>query len=134
MHLDVLALQSPLELDDRAKESLYAFAYTMLHGEQLATAVHAFRVFVRCAPTDERGWLGLGACHEKLDQLDIAAELFGAGAMVSSPTSARCLLAFAQVSEDRGAAFEALTQAAQAAEMNGDDATLRLAEQQRGRW
>jgi hypothetical protein len=89
-------------LEGRPREAIYAFAYTMLETDRIDEAVSAFRVLVRFAPTDERAWLGLGACHERLDQPDVAAELYGAGAVIASPPSARCHLALARVARASG--------------------------------
>lgn len=83
-------------------EALYAVAYSFLDMERLASALHAFRVMVRFAPTDERAWLGLGACHEGFGQEDIALELYGAGSLVSEPPSSRCLIALARVLREGG--------------------------------
>lgn len=95
------------ELDRSARDALYAFAYEMLEREQLLHALQGFRVLVRFAPTDERAWLGLAACHERLDQPDVAAELYGAGAMVAAPPSVRCHLALARIARSRGDSAEA---------------------------
>jgi hypothetical protein len=95
-------------LEGRPREALYAFAYTMLESQRLAEAVSAFRVLVRFAPTDERAWLGLGACHELLDQPEVAVELYGAGAVIAMPPSARCHLALARVARASGEASVAL--------------------------
>lgn len=113
----------PPMLDAAVKENLYAFAYTMLQADKLVVALKAFRVFVRFAPTDERSWLGLGACHEKLDQLDVAAELYGAGAMVSAPPSARCHLGLARLAEELAVRIEHLERARELA-ADDDDPSL----------
>jgi Tfp pilus assembly protein PilF len=88
--------------EGRARDAIYAFAFAMLRSEQLDPAVKAFRVLVRFAPTDERAWLGLAACHEKRGEPDVAEELYGAGAIVASPPSARCHLALARIVRARG--------------------------------
>lgn len=119
--------------DERGIESLYAFAYAMLEADKLVVALKAFRVFVRIAPTDERSWLGLGACHERFAQNDVAAELYGAGSMIASPPSVRCHLALARVTDDRELAQEQLTRASEIAESRDDDALLALVHVERGR-
>lgn len=86
----------------RALEALYAAAFMFLDADRVEDATNAFRVMVRLAPTDERAWLGLGACHERRDEEDIAAELYGAGSLVASPPSPRCLLALARLERARG--------------------------------
>jgi Flp pilus assembly protein TadD len=111
-------------LDGRAREALYAFGFAMLESERLDDAVKAFRVFVRFAPTDERAWLGLGACHERLDQPDIAAELYGAGTVTATPPSARCHLALARIMRDQGDRSAAREHVDQAEALLGNDAEL----------
>ena len=95
-------------------EGLYAVAYRFLEAGHVPHAIRAFRVMVRFAPTDERGWLGLGTCHEQLADDDVAEEIFGAGALVSEPRSARCLVALARLRAkdgDRRSALEILMEA-----------------------
>ena len=128
MNMDTLI---PTELFDespftgRALEALYGVAYSFLDREQIEEAVRAFRVMVRFAPTDERGWLGLGLCHESIGQTDIASELYGAGSLVSDPRSARCLVALARVlrqsGDDASAADEPIEHALALCEKNDDD-------------
>jgi Flp pilus assembly protein TadD len=80
----------------RAIEAIYAIGHALLEQHRAHEAVKVFRVMMRLAPTDERAWLGLGMCHEELDQIDIASELYGVGSMVAQPPSARCLSALAR--------------------------------------
>lgn len=105
----------------RALEALYATAYALLEAGTLAGATRAFRVMVRFAPEDERSWLGLGHCHERLEQDDVAAEIYGAGAVVGA--SARCMLAAARLARRSGEAFvarERFDGALELAEESGD--------------
>lgn len=110
-------------LDGRTLEALYAVAYSFLELERLQDAVRAFRVMVRFAPTDERAWLGLGTCHEQLGDEDIAAELFGAGSLVSAPPSPRCLIALARLLRSSGDGASAEEHVAHALALceSGDD-------------
>jgi Tfp pilus assembly protein PilF len=113
----------------RSIESLYSVAYAFLEGDRLRDAANAFRVMVRFAPLDERAWLGLGECHEKAGENDIASELYGAGAAVASPPSARCLIALARICRRNGdsdAAEEHYEAAAVIAEDHEDDELLAL--------
>ena len=64
-------------------DSLYSVAYAFLEADRIRDATNAFRVMVRFAPLDERAWLGLGECHERVGELEIASELYGAGATVN---------------------------------------------------
>ncbi len=84
-----------------AIEAIYATAHWLLGRERVADAARLFRTMIRAVPRDERGWLGLGECHERIHQPRIAAELYGAGGVAAgaSPTipSVRCLIARARV-------------------------------------
>jgi hypothetical protein len=80
-------------------EAVYATAHWLLARERVADAAKVFRVLLQIAPRDERGWLGLGDCHERIQQLRIAAELYGAGSVIAGgarSVSVRCLLARAR--------------------------------------
>jgi hypothetical protein len=45
---------------------------------------------------DERGWLALGTCHERLEQDAMAEELYSAGAQIAR-ARVRCLVAVARL-------------------------------------
>jgi tetratricopeptide (TPR) repeat protein len=77
-------------------EALYATAFALFQQESFAEAATVFRVMLRTAPTDERAWVGLGECHERVDQLLLALQLFGAGSIACYP-SARCTLSRARL-------------------------------------
>ena len=113
----------------QALEALYSAAFMFLDADRVEDATRAFRVMVRFAPTDERAWLGLGACHERRDEDDIAAELYGAGSVVASPPSPRCFVALARIERARGeseAADEHLGEALVLAEALDDDDLIKL--------
>ena len=125
--------ESPL-FTGRTLEALYAAAYSFLELERTEDAIKAFRVMVRFAPTDERAWLGLGACHEKFGQEDIASELYGVGSLVAEPKSPRCLVALARILRDCGdgaSADEHIAHALALCETNDDDV---LAQSIRDEW
>jgi tetratricopeptide (TPR) repeat protein len=90
------------EAPTRAIEAIYAIGHTLLEQQRANEAVKVFRVMVRLAPTDERSWLGLGSCHEDMDDVAVAAELYGAGYAIAQPPSARCLAALARVVRSSG--------------------------------
>ena len=88
---------------------------------------------MRLAPADERGWLTLGACHEGIDQPEVALEIYGVGRAVASPAP-RCEIARARVLRALGRADEsddAYELAAQAAARASDDDLARLIEGER---
>jgi hypothetical protein len=111
-----------------AIDAIYATAHWLLGRELTADAAKVFRTMILAAPGDERGWLGLGECHERIRQPRIAAELYGAGSAVGGPTegapSVRCLLARARVLvalDRQDEAERAIQAAAQAAEAQGSE-------------
>ncbi len=115
-------------------EAVYATAHWLLARERAADAARVFRVMLGIAPRDERGWLGLGECHERIGQQRIAAELYGAGSVAAGgvhPVSVRCLVARARALAklDRAADVEtALDAAARAAQQQGDADLVALVE------
>jgi hypothetical protein len=78
-----------------AIEALYATAKWLLEQRRVLDAIHVFRVMLVASPADERGWLGIGACHEALRQPSIAADLYAYGATTCG--SVRCHVARARV-------------------------------------
>ena len=111
-----------------ALEAIYATGHWLLEDGRVADAARVFRAMVHASPRDERGWLGLGECHERQGQLRIAAELYGAGGTVAEPP-VRCRIARARALAQSGlheASEEALDSARQAAEALGDDGLLEL--------
>jgi tetratricopeptide (TPR) repeat protein len=81
-------------------EAIYAAGHWLLEQELPEKAAKVFRVMLHAAPGDERGWLGLGQCHERIGQHRIALEIYGAGSVAAGP-SPRCEIA-------RGRALRAL--------------------------
>jgi cytochrome c-type biogenesis protein CcmH/NrfG len=96
--MDSAAIVSSLRRASPVKpvEVLYATAFALFQRESFGEAATVFRAMLKTAPTDERAWLGLGECHEQVEQLLLALELFGAGSVACHP-SARCTLARARV-------------------------------------
>lgn len=105
-----------------AVDTLYATARWLLDGSQILPAADLFRTIVLAAPNDERGWLGLGACHEALAQNDVAIALYEHGS--AAAPGARCHVARARLLRACGdvtAAVEALDQAEAALDVRDDD-------------
>jgi hypothetical protein len=112
-----------------AVEAIYAVAHWLLSRERTVDAAKVFRVMLRAAPRDERGWLGLGLCHERIDQLRIAAELYGAGSVIAGgacSVSVRCLVARARVfsSIGRDAEIDSILTVAEHAAVAANDEEL----------
>lgn len=77
-----------------AVESLYATGKWFLDDGCTDKAMDVFRVLLIIASTDERGWLGIGACHDALGQASTALDLYTLGAEAAK--SARCHVARAR--------------------------------------
>jgi hypothetical protein len=122
---------------DRAIEAIYAAAHWLLCRERVAEAATVFRLMLNAAPRDERSWLGLGECHERIAQPLIALELYSAGTVVAGDArarSVRCFLARARVLSKIGRDAEgALDSAEAAANHAGDDDLIALVRRERGR-
>ncbi len=111
----------------RAIEALYATGHWLYSQDRFAHARSVFRAMIHLAPEDERGWLALGACHEAMDQHDVALEIYRTA--VGAATAPRCELARARILRRRGQEAEArlaLEEAARIAENTRDDELRRL--------
>jgi hypothetical protein len=116
-----------------ASEGLYATAHWLLRRGRYREAAAVARALVRVAAGDERGWLILGACHEGIDQPEIALEIYGVGRAVASPAP-RCEVARARVLRTLGRTDEsdgAYELAARAAARASDHDLSRLIEGER---
>jgi hypothetical protein len=117
-------------------EGVYAAGHFLLSSERIPEAAGAFRVMLKMAPRDERGWLGLGECHERASQLRVAMELYGVGSVASAGqgrVSVRCLLARARVLFKLGHDVDHVLQVAQlaAASAGNDELEALVAREQR---
>jgi tetratricopeptide (TPR) repeat protein len=128
------SVRRPVSRQD-AIEAIYATGHWLLENGRIADAARMFRTVVHAAPRDERGWLGLGECHERQGQLRIAAELYGTGGVVAEPP-VRCRLARARALAQSGlyeASEEALEAAKLAADALDDDVLIALVAAERRR-
>jgi len=120
-----------------AIEAIYATGHWLLARERISEAARVFRLMLRAAPRDERAWLGLGECHERIEQPRIAAELYGAGSIVGGDEgmmSVRCLIARARTLSKLGAdVAETLESATIAAADMGDEELVALVASERRR-
>jgi tetratricopeptide (TPR) repeat protein len=132
-----IARHAPAPPRGEAIEAIYATAHWLLGRNRVPEAAMVLRTLLQLAPSDERAWLGLGACHERIEQPLIALELYGAGSVVTrgtGPLSVRCQLARSRVLRDLGRddeASEALDLAVAVAEASNDDALIALASHER---
>ncbi len=106
----------PSESDAYGVEKLYATGHWLLGEERFEDAAQVFRVMLQLVPTDERAWLGLGECHRRADQPNIALELFAMGGAAAEPAP-RCFVACARVLKSLGRDAEADTAYERAAEL-----------------
>ncbi len=82
-------------------DTIYATGFWLLEQERAQDAIHVFRTMLSIAPADERGWLALGECHERLGTPIKASRLYALGTAACGPT-VRLLLAGARVGRKLG--------------------------------
>lgn len=110
--------------------ALYASGHALLEAEP-SRAIAVFHLLARLAPGDERGWLGIGACHEALDAADAALSVYTLGQGVAR--SARCTAARARVLARQGQSDDASEVLEHALSLHWDDDSLELLERERER-
>ena len=108
-----------------AVEAFYATGHRLLSNDRFADAACVYRTMVTCAPHDERSWLGLGACHEALGQLELALQLYTTGRVLSRG-GGRCELARSRLFRAFGDVEQAeeATQRARRCALSTDDDEL----------
>lgn len=128
------ASRSP-ETERQAVAALYATGHWLLSIDSSRAALDVFRTMILIAPSDDRGWLGLGEVHERLDGPELAAHLY-AVACRAAPGSSRCHIARARVLAKLDLHVEAVAalDIAQAiAESRSDDRMVELVDSERKR-
>jgi tetratricopeptide (TPR) repeat protein len=126
---------SPKRVTAEALEALYATGHGLYSRERYEDAAAVFRVLVLCAPEEERGYVALGACHEGLEQPEVALEIYAA-ALIATPYAARCQVARARLMRTLHLddyAREAIDEAERLAELRGDEDVLALVAFERSR-
>jgi tetratricopeptide (TPR) repeat protein len=106
-------------------DTLYGAGHWLIEQQRHEDAKHVFRTMLSLAPSDERGWLALGACHEQANELETAARLYRL-APLACGTALRCVIANARVLRKLARddlAEEAYAAAAELAD-DADDAEL----------
>ena len=109
----------PIESTPARVAAVYSCARKLLSASSYSDAAVLFRLMLHLAPTDERSWLGLGVCHEKLGQLNIARELYAMGTVATE--SPRCHIACARVLRQQELTELASEQYSCAIELAGQD-------------
>jgi len=79
-------------------EGLYAAGYSLLEKDMVAQAAAVFRLLLTRAPLQSRSWVALGYCHERCDDLDVAAWLYERGAELCDDSDPHLLAALQRVS------------------------------------
>jgi len=114
-------------------EALYQKGFTLHAEDRFGEAAAFFRAMLRAAPTDERGWLALGNCHEKIGQHRVALELYSAGSIAARPAP-RCQLSRFRALYDMSRfsdAQVAYDEAMKTIALCGDDALVSILEGER---
>jgi len=115
-------------------ETLYAVGHWLLGQERFADASTVFRTMTAAAPSDERGWLALGACHEGIGQFQIATRLYETAEVVAAP-AIRCTIARGRALRTLGIddiALDAFEAARELALANDEDELAKLALAEKG--
>ena len=126
----------PADDDRMALESLYSLGHWLFGEKRYADAATVFRVMMKAFPTDERGWLALGHCHEGLGQREIALEIYGGGAVAAEPSALCHLARFRALWEmDRSMEADEALEAARGIAQEKEDQDLRnqIEEERRAR-
>jgi thioredoxin-like negative regulator of GroEL len=115
----------------QACDALYASGFALLEQGRLDDASVLFRSMLVADSGDERGWLALGTCHERLQHLAMAEELYAAGAHLARKKT-RCILATARILTQLGdARADGLLEQAERHATDDDEIALAQAEAER---
>jgi Flp pilus assembly protein TadD len=117
---------SPSLVDEkRGVEALYATGHWLLTQDRVQDGASVFRAMALIAPKDERAWLGLGACHEALDQPKVALHMYATGRILARP-AIRCDIARSRLlrASDRGDEADVVLEEAKLNAETIDDETL----------
>lgn len=108
----------------QAADALYSVGFTLLEQGRPDDAAVLFRSMLVLDAGDERGWLALGTCHERIAQRAMAEELYAAGAHIARRKT-RCILAAARILTQQGdARAEGMLDAAERYAETEDEAAL----------
>lgn len=111
----------------QACDALYAAGFYLLERDRVDDAATLFRTMLLADAEDERAWLALGTCHERLEQDAMAEDIYSAGAQIAR-SRVRCLVAisrlFTKLGDDR--ADEALEAAVDLAATDDEEELVEL--------
>jgi tetratricopeptide (TPR) repeat protein len=117
-----------------AVDALYRTAYELHAIGRYVDAACLYRSMLALAPTDDRGWVGLGLCHEALGHREFAMNVYHAST-VAVPGSVRCALARGRLLREYGcyaAADDAFDAAEQLARASGSTELATLVVHEKG--
>lgn len=113
-------------------DALYAVGHALLERDRARDAIALFRTMLLVDGRDERGWLALATCHERLDEPDKAIALCELAASACE-APVRCAIARARLHRSLGAsdaAREAYEEAARLADTRDDHELAMLVAQE----
>lgn len=76
-------LATPSHREGPSAGAIYTLGFQNLRQRRISTAMDVFRSLILLFPSDERGWLGLGLCHERVGHPDLAREVYGTGSLIA---------------------------------------------------
>jgi hypothetical protein len=101
MNFLALTSTSPPVKHEKEMDALYYVGHKLLADGRPVDAAVVFRAMLMTSAGDERAWVGLGACHEALDQLDLAREMYGTGRVLAKPAG-RCEIGLLRLARSAG--------------------------------
>lgn len=76
-------MQTAIPTREQRLDALYAIGHELFERDELARAADVFRYLAVAAPERAAAWWGLAACHERLEDYEVAAALYKTGAELS---------------------------------------------------
>lgn len=110
-------------------DALYAVGHRLVAQDRARDAISLFRTMLLVDARDERGWLALATCHEKLDEPEKAIALCLLASSACEGKALRCAVARARLLNAIGEQEEsrlAYVDAARMAESLADDEMVAL--------
>jgi tetratricopeptide (TPR) repeat protein len=98
-------------------DALYAVGHKLIGQDRCREAISLFRTMLLVDARDERGWLALATCHERLDEPQKAIALCRLALSACEGKAVRCAVACARIHRALGENDEALDTYADAARL-----------------
>ena len=106
-----------MDANAQTLDALYAVGHRLVALDRARDAISLFRTMLLVDARDERGWLALATCHEKLDEPEKAIALCLLASSACDDKAVRCAVARARLLLTLGEAEESRTAYADAARM-----------------